>query len=124
MFHCTRPQTYRKCKSFHNQNLDFQKFPQKCVTRNVQHFGKNCMIWYIIGKNTRYQADFYLYETSSEVFPQSPYKKWSFIEFKLIISRNSTVFQPLSFRNLKIFPRPMVAWSCLFACLLGLQYIV
>jgi hypothetical protein len=59
---------------------------------------------------TRNQADLDLSETSIEVFSQSSCKKWSFIHFKLIVSMNSTVFHPLSFRNLKIFIRPMVAW--------------
>jgi hypothetical protein len=75
------------------------------------------MICNIIGKITRYQADLYLSETSSEVFPPSSCRKWSFIEFKLIISTNSTVFQSLSFHNLKKCTQPMVAWSQISASL-------
>ena len=45
-------------------------------------------------------------------------KKWSLIEFNLISSTNSMVFQPFSFRNQNTFPRPMAAWWRLFACLL------
>ena len=63
------------------------------------------------------QPNLDLFETSREGFLQSSCKKWLFIEFKLIVSTNSTVFQPLPFRNLKIFLQPMVAWLRLFACL-------
>jgi hypothetical protein len=44
-------------------------------------------------------------------------KKWSLIEFNLIVSTNSTVFQPFSFRNQKFFLRPMAARPQLFSCL-------
>ena len=36
-------------------------------------------------------------------------KKWSLIEFILIVSTNSVVFQPFSFRNQKFVPWPMAA---------------
>ena len=39
------------------------------------------------------------------------------LDVKLIISTNSTVFQPLSFRSLEIFPQAMVALLLLFACM-------
>ena len=91
------------------------------MTRDIQSFEKNIIIFNIIGEITGYQADLNLSETSREVFPQSSCKKLSFVEFMLIASTNSTVFQPLSFRNLKIFPQPMVTWSQLFACLYKIQ---
>jgi hypothetical protein len=72
------------------------------------------MILNILEVITRNQADLDLSETSSEVFPQSPGKKWSFIGIKLTVSTNSTVFHPLLFRNLKIFLQLMVLWSQLF----------
>jgi hypothetical protein len=75
------------------------------------------MICNIIEEITRNQADLDLYEISIEVFPQSSFKKCLFVEFKLIVSVNSPVFQPLFFGKLKIFPRPMVVWPRLFACL-------
>ena len=43
------------------------------------------------------------------------------IKFQLIVSTYLTVFQPSSFRNLKIFPPPLVAWFWLFPRLLLLN---
>jgi hypothetical protein len=58
-------------KSFCAQNLDFQKFPQKCVFRDIQNFEKGGMIYNILEGITRNQADLDLSETSIEVFLQS-----------------------------------------------------
>ena len=92
-------QICRKCKSFPAQNLDFLKFPQKCEIHNIQNFEKDGMIYNILEGITRNKADLDLSEISIEVFLQS----CSFIEFKLIVSTNSAVFPPYSFRNLHIF---------------------
>ena len=53
------------------------------------------------------------FRTFSELFPTSSYKKWSFIEFKLIVSTNPTVFHPLTFRNLN-FPQNQWLHDCNF----------
>ena len=70
-------QTCRKCTTFSAQNWDFQKFPQKCVTCDIQNFGKGRMICNIIEEITGNQADLHLSEKPREVFPQSSCKKMS-----------------------------------------------
>jgi hypothetical protein len=75
--------------------INFQSFrAQKLWSQDIISFGKDCMICNIIEEITKDQADLDLYE----VFLQSSCK-----EFKLIVSTNLTVFQPLFFCNLKIF---------------------
>ena len=62
-------------ESFHAQNLDFQKFPHKCVTHAILSFEKDWMICNIMEEITRNRHDLELSETSIEVFPQS---SWQF----------------------------------------------
>ena len=60
-------------------------------------------------KITLNHNDFDLSETQIELFPQSSCKKEAIHKTQADSSTNLTVFQPLSFRNLKMFPQLMVA---------------
>ena len=55
-------QTCRKFESFRGQNLDFQKFPQKYMSRDILNFQKYGLICNIIKEVTRNQADLDLSE--------------------------------------------------------------
>ena len=109
---------WNKFKSFRAQNFDFQKFPQKYVTRNIPNFVKGLMICSIIAKITIYQVDIDLSDSSTEVFLQSSCKK-VVIHRSLADSFNKFNSIPaFSFPNLKIFLWPMVVRSQFFACLI------
>ena len=105
-FQCFQ-QACRKFKSFRAQHLDFLKFPQKCVTRDIQNCEKDWMICNIKEEITRNWF--------------SPFWniKWSIstVFMKKLFSTNSTDFQLLAFYNLKIFLQPVTVWPWLFACM-------
>ena len=62
----------------------------------------------------RNQAAEDLFASSTEVFHSHHARKGPFIEFKQIVSTNSTLFQPISFCNQKIFLLP-IGWMRLFS---------
>ena len=60
--------TCKKVESFCGQNLDFQKFPQKCVTCSTPNFAIYGMICKLEEEMTTNQAGIDLSETPIEVF--------------------------------------------------------
>ena len=59
--------------------IRFSEISTKNVTRDIFVVEKDRMICNIMEEIKRNQADIELSETTSEVFPQSSCKKWSFI---------------------------------------------
>ena len=56
----------QKVEILPHPNGDFQKFPQKYMTRNIENFEKDWMICKIIEEITRNQPDLENVETASE----------------------------------------------------------
>ena len=63
-------QICRKFNSFRGKKLDFQKFPQKCVTCDTPNLAIDGMICKLVEEITTSQAVLDLYETPIEVFLQ------------------------------------------------------
>ena len=63
-------QTCRKFESFRGQNLDYRKFPQKCVTCDTPNSALDRMIYKLVEEITTNQAVLDLSETPIEVFLQ------------------------------------------------------
>ena len=98
-------QTCRKFESFRGQNLDFQKFPQKCLTSDIVNSQKYWLICNIIKENIRNTSGLDIYDTSIKVFQHSSCQK--------VVTHR---FQSDSFRNHKTFMRPMATTFCMSCC--------
>jgi hypothetical protein len=82
-------QICRKFESFSGQNFDFQNVPQKCATCNTPNSAIYRIIWELEEEFTTNKA------VLKHQLKHSCINHGTFIEFKLIVSTNSTVFQPL-----------------------------